>query len=440
MKNIGHHLFARPELRGFLGVLFVLACPSAPADQTISADWVETKLTDSQTQRNYRGRIAYTDGLRNVTVHADSAHVRVEDAIYHFVFRVSYKDTAREIRADTLVYEDRTGRATFRGRVLFRDGQRELGARMVRFLRAEEILIAEGDVALQLPEDRRLTASSLRYELRRERGNLQGDTRARVIGDKGDTLEARADSIAFAKRGEELFFHRDLILRQGSTRGEAASGAYADSAIVLSGNPAMTWADAARRDSIFARGTEIRLDLSDQTIGALALFDSARIHALFDSTSRTQTIRADSARIAFRDDAPKRVHAWGDVQLDMRDRERAALSGSDLKLAYRDGKPDSLILSGGCRGSYVARDSLSKSRLGGKRCVLWFSEGALSQMALFDEAHCTRIAQDSDRVTVSGDDLLLHFEAGRLASVRADGAVRGHYIRVPEESKSEAVP
>ena len=438
MKTIGHHLVARPELRGFLGVLFVLTCTNAPADQTLSADWVETLLTADQTQRNYRGRIAYTDSLRNVSVNADSAHVRVEDAIYHFVFQVSYKDTAREIRADTLVYEDRNGRATFRGRVFFRDDQRELGARMVRFLREEEILLAEGDVALQLPEDRRLTASTLRYELRREQGHLQGHTRARVIG--GDTLEARADSIAFAKRGAELAFHGNLSLQQGDMRGTALSGAYADSAIVLYGNPAMRWTDAEQRDSIFARGTEMRLELADQTIGALALFDSTRISAFADSAARSQTIQADSARIVFHDDAPQRVHAWGKVQLDLHAQERAALSGSDLRLAYRDGKADSLILSGGCTGSYVARDSSSKSRLGGKRCVLWFSEGALSQMALFDEAHCTRIAQDSDHVTVSGDELLLHFEAGHLSSVRADGAVRGHYIRMPEESNPEGAP
>lgn len=438
MKNIGHHLVARPELRGFLGVLIVLTCTTAHADQTLSADWVETLLTDDQTQRNYRGRVAYTDSLQNVSVKADSAHVRVEDAIYHFVFNVSYKDTAREIRADTLVYEDRKGRATFRGRVFFRDGQRELGARMVRFLREEEILIAEGKVALHLPEDRRLTASTLRYELRREQGQLQGHTRARVIG--SDTLEARADSIAFAEHGAELVFHGNLILQQGDMRGEAMAGAYADSAIVLHGNPAMRWTDAEQRDSIFARGTEMRLDLADQTIGALALFDSTRIYAFADSASRSQTIQADSARIAFRDDAPQRVHAWGKVQLDLRDRERAALAGSDLRLAYRDGKADSLILSGGCTGSYVARDNSSKSRLGGKRCVLWFFEGALSQMALFDEAHCTRIAQDSDNVTVSGDELLLRFESGRLSSVRADGAVRGHYIRVPEASNPEVAP
>lgn len=438
MKNIGHHLVVRPELRGFLGVLIVLACTTAHADQTLSADWVETLLTDDQTQRNYRGRVAYTDSLQNVSVKADSAHVRVEDAIYHFVFNVSYKDTAREIRADTLVYEDRKGRATFRGRVFFRDGQRELGARMVRFLREEEILIAEGKVALHLPEDRRLTASTLRYELRREQGQLQGHTRARVIG--GDTLEARADSIAFAEHGAELVFHGNLILQQGDMRGEAMAGAYADSAIVLYGNPAMRWTDAEQRDSIFARGTEMRLDLADQTIGALALFDSTRIYAFADSASRSQTIQADSARIVFQDDAPQRVHAWGKVQLDLHGRERAALAGSDLRLAYRDGKADSLILSGGCTGSYVARDNSSKSRLGGKRCVLWFSEGALSQMALFDEAHCTRIAQDSDNVTVSGDELLLRFESGRLSSVRADGAVRGHYIRVPEESNPEVAP
>ena len=440
MKNIGHHLFARAELRGFLGVLFVLACTNAQADQTLSADWVETLLLDDQTQRNYRGQIAYRDSLRGLVVKADSAHVRVEDAIYHFVFNVSYKDTAREIRADTLIYEDRAGRATFRGRVFFRDSQRELGAHRVRFLREEEILIAEGDVALQLPEDRRLTASTLRYELTRERGNLHGQTQVRVIGDKGDTLEAWADSIAFAKRGETLFFYRNLILRQGDMRGAATWGAYADSAMVLSGNPAMTWAGAEQRDSIFARGAEMRLDLSGQAIGALALFDSTRIHAFAESTSRSQKIRADSARIVFHDDAPQRVHAWGNVRLNLRAQERAALSGSDLRLAYRDGKADSLILSGGCSGFYVARDSLSKSRLGGKRCLLWFAEGALSRMALFGEAHCTRIAQDSDRVTVSGDDLLLRFEAGRLSSVRADGAVRGHYIRVPEESKPEAVP
>ncbi len=436
MKNL---ILARAELRGFLGVLLILACAGAKAEQKLRADWVETSRLDEQTQRNYRGGIAFEDARRGLVVQADSAHVRVGDATYFFFYKVSYKDTVRDIRADTLAFYDREGRAIFRGRVFFCDGQRTLEARVVRFFSEEETLTAEGDVVLHLPQNRRLMASALRYDLNRDRGSLQGDAQLEAVGDKGDTLAARSDSMAFAHRGEDLFFNGNLILRQGRARGKAMSGAYADSSIALSGNPLVTWADPDGRDSISARGTAVRLEVSGHAIGALAFFDGARIHAtaVTDSTHRSQLIRADSARIVLRDEVPRRVHAWGNVNLDMRDRERAVLSGSDLRLAYRDGKPDSLILSGGCGGSYVAADSLSESHLGGERCLLWFADGQLSQMAIAGQAHCTRVAQQGDHVTVSGDDLRLSFDAGHLSFVRAAGAVQGHYAPVPE---SEAVP
>lgn len=437
MKNIRHHFVLRTELRGFLGVLLILCtCSGVNAEQKLSADWVETLLLNDQALRNYRGGVVYEDSLRQLIVRADSAHVRVGDATYLFLHQVSYKDTVREIRADTLVFQDREDRAIFRGHVFLSDDQRTLEARIVRFLSKEDSLIAEGDVVLLLPESRRLRASQLRYDLIRERGNLHGQTQLQVVGERGDTLEAQSDSIAFINRGRELLLNGNLILRQGYTRGKAMSGAYADSAIVLSGKPLMTWANPSRRDSVSARGAKILMDMSDQAIGALVLSDSTLIHAMALASGHSQKIRSDSARIVFRDETPQRMHAWGDVRLDLseRDTSRAVLSGGDLKLAYRDGKLDSLTLSGGCLGSYIAQDNLSESHLGGKRCVLWFSNGELAQMAISDEAHCTRVTQDSDDVTVSGDYLLLKFDPGRLSSIRAAGAVRGHYTAELEDT------
>ena len=55
-------------------------------------------------------------------------------------------------------------------------------------------------------------------------------------------------------------------------------------------------------------------------------------------------------------------------------------------------------------------------------------------MAISDEAHCTRITRDSDDVAVSGDYLLLLFDAGQLSSIRAEGAVRGHYATELEDA------
>ena len=436
VKNIRHYFFLRAELRGFLGVLLICICTEVYAEQVLSADWVETLLLNDQTQRNYRGGVVYEDSLRQLIVKADSAHVRVGDATYLFVHQVSYKDTVREIRADTLVFQDREDLATFRGHVLLSDDQRTLEAHIVRFLSKEDSLIAEGDVVLLLPEGRRLRASQLRYDLIHERGNLQGQTQLQVIGERGDTLEAQSDSIAFVNRGQELFLNGNLILRQGYTRGKALSGAYADSALVLSGKPLMTWANPTNRDSVSAQGEKILIEMSDQTIGALELSDSTFIHAIALANGHSQKIRSDSARIVFRDETPQRMHAWGNVMLNLseRDTSRAVLSGGDLRLAYRDGKLDSLTLSGGCLGSYIAQDSLSESRLGGKRCVLWFSNGELDQMAIFDEAHCTRVTRDSDDVTVSGDYLLLHFDPGRLLSIRAEGDVRGHYTAELEDT------
>ena len=378
----------------------------------------------------------YEDSLRQLTVKADSAHVRVGDAIYLFVHQVSYKDTVREIRADTLVFQDREDRATFRGHVFLSDDQRTLEAHIVQFLSKEDSLIAEGDVVLLLPEGRSLRASQLRYDLIRERGNLQGQTQLQIVGEHGDTLEAQSDSIAFVNRGRELLLNGNLILRQGHTRGKAMSGAYADSVIVLSGRPLMTWTNPSTRDSVSAQGTKILMDVSDQIINTLVLSDSTRIHALSIENGHAQKIRSDSARIVFRDETPQRLHAWGNVILNLseRDTSRAVLSGGDLKLAYRDGKLDSLTLSDGCIGSYIAQDSLSESRLRGKRCVLWFSNDKLAQMAIFDEAHCTRVTRDSDDVTVSGDYLLLKFTSGQLSSIRAEGAVRGHYTAELEDA------
>ena len=436
MKNIIHYFRLRSELRGFLGVLLICTCTEVYAEQKLSADWVETLLLNDQTQRNYRGGVVYEDSLRQLIVKADSAHVRVGDAVYLFLHQVSYKDTVREIRADTLIFQDREDFATFRGHVYLSDNQRTLEAHIVRFLSKEDSLIAEGDVALLLPEGRRLRASQLRYDLIRERGNLQGQTQLQVVGEYGDTLEAQSDSIAFVNRGQELFLNGNLILRQGYTHGKALSGAYVDSALVLSGSPSITWSNPTNRDSVSAQGEKILIEMSDQTIGALELSDSSLIHAMALANGHSQKIHADSARIVFRDETPQRMHAWGNVILDLseRDTSRAVLSGGDLRLAYRDGKLDSLILSGGCTGSYVAQDSLSESRLGGKKCVLWFSNGELDQMAIFDEAHCTRITRDSDDVTVSGDYLLLKFDPGRLLSIRAEGDVRGHYSAELEDA------
>ena len=429
-------LILRSELRGFLGVLLICTCSGVNAEQKLSADWVETLLLNDQTQRNYRGGVVYEDSLRQLTVKADSAHVRVGDAIYLFVHQVSYKDTVREIRADTLVFQDREDRATFRGHVFLSDDQRTLEAHIVQFLSKEDSLIAEGDVVLLLPEGRSLRASQLRYDLIRERGNLQGQTQLQIVGEHGDTLEAQSDSIAFVNRGRELLLNGNLILRQGHTRGKAMSGAYADSVIVLSGRPLMTWTNPSTRDSVSAQGTKILMDMSDQIINTLVLSDSTRIHALSIENGHSQKIRSDSARIVFRDETPQRLHAWGNVILNLseRDTSRAVLSGGDLKLAYRDGKLDSLTLSDGCIGSYIAQDSLSESRLRGKRCVLWFSNDKLAQMAIFDEAHCTRVTRDSDDVTVSGDYLLLKFTSGQLSSIRAEGAVRGHYTAELEDA------
>ena len=436
MKNIRHHFILRPKLRGILGVLLICTCTGVNAEQKLSADWVETLLLNEQTQRNYRGGVVYEDSLRQLTVKADSAHVRVGDAIYLFVHKVAYKDTVREIRADTLVFQDREDRAIFRGHVFLSDDQRTLEAHSVQYLSKEDSVIAEGDVRLLLPEGRRLRASQLRYDLIDERGNLRGQTQLQVVGEQGDTLEAQSDSIAFVNRGEELFLNGNLFLRQGHTRGKAMSGAYADSALVLSGRPQIAWADPDTRDSVFAQGAKILMDMSDQAIGALALSDSTRIHAMDLADGHSQKIRADSARIVFRDETPQRMHAWGNVRLDLseRDTSRAMLSGGDLRLAYRDGKLDSLTLSGDCLGSYVAQDSLSENRLGGKQCVLWFSKGELARMAISDEAHCTRITRDSDDVAVSGDYLLLLFDAGQLSSIRAEGAVRGHYATELEDA------
>ena len=93
------------------------------------------------------------------------------------------------------------------------------------------------------------------------------------------------------------------------------------------------------------------------------------------------------------------------------------------------------MLSGPATGSYRSREGSARSLLGGDACILWFSEGKLSRLEMYDEAYCTRLTEDKDDVTVSGDVLRLDFEAGEVAQIIATGAVQGRYQTETEEAQ-----
>jgi len=425
-------LFLRyTELRGFLGVLLVLSCLplSADAQQNLSADWVETLLAPSQTLRNYRGGVVYEDSVRSLVVKSDSAHVRVGDAIYLFVHKVNFRDSVREIRADTLVFYEGKGQAAFRGSVFMRDGDQSVAAREVSFFYDTELLRAQGNVALQLPGGRSLSADGLYYNLPLKQGNVFGQTHLEVVGEWGDTLHATADSISFRNEGKSLRLLDRVRFWQKRVLAEATLASYTDSIALLTGAPAITWKN--EKDSIFAQAQEIGIHLHRHILSSVTFADSTAVFtsAIRDSTRNANTIYADSAEIVFAGKVPERLSAWGNVKLRLSEQDSfcARLSGRYLKMAYLDGEPDSLLLTGPSIGSYVSRDGLSQSRLGGHDSILWFRSGKLLQLEIYDEAYCTRSTQERDDVTVSGDALRLDFNDGNLTRIEARGAVQGRY-------------
>ena len=431
-KNI-YNFVLRRELRDLLGVLVVFStfCASVCADQKLGADWVETLLEQSKTLRNYRGGVVFEDSTRSLVVKSDSAHVRVEDAVFLFVNGVSYEDTLRTIKADTLAFFERKGLATFGGDVFLRSEARSIRADAVRFFYEQERLVATGGVELGLAQGRNLRASSIFYDLSLKQGSAIGNTKLHVSSKDRDTIFAQADSMTFSQGGKALLLEGSVAFRQGSTKSAARSASYSDSLIVLSGDPGLQWSDSSRPDTFSAQAELMHLRSDERVLSKLAFVDSTVIFSASGAGNNrnVSTIHADSAEIVFKKKKPHGLKAWGNVVLELvsPDSSQATMSGQVLKIAYADGRPDSLTFTGTCMGVYVAEESKEKSLLGGETAVLYFLDGQLDQMSLFDEAFCIRSEKNSEDMRVSGDYLKIWFEAGKVVTIQAEGAVKGHY-------------
>ena len=416
-------------LRALPGVFLLVGTFSVQiaAQQHIRAGWVETLLDATETLRNYRGGVAFEDTLRGIHIGADSLHLRVQSDHYVFVRGVAYRDSVRQVRADTLMFSQRERRAEFRGRVFFSDGDRTLQAHQVTYDTQNRQLHAQQGVRFEQTEKKQvLETQFLDYDLNADTGRARGNTRIALSGETADTLVALADSVVF--QGKAISLGGNVRIRQKDMDAQAASASYLDSLLLLSGQPLVAWHSKENADSVSGKAERIGFVMDDLKVRAVQFDHKVEIQMATSDSQRT-AIWADSARVGLRGDSLSFVQAQQRVRTTLtgKGKEEMALQGDVLHLAFSGGQPDSLILTGNAESTYVPEDGASHSRLRGRQQEMWFRERRLVRVRILDEARCEHRPQRGERVHLSGDFLVLLFGEGGLLRVEADGGVRGDY-------------
>lgn len=397
------------------------------AQQHIRAPHVETLLEGAETLRNYRGGVSFEDTLRGIHIGADSLHLRVQSDQYAFVRGVAYRDSVRQVRADTLMFSLREHRAEFRGRVFLSDGDRVLWAHRVTYDTQNRQLYARQGVRFEQKDKKQvLETQVLEYDLSADTGRARGKNRIALSGETADTLVALADSIMF--EGRAISLGGNVRIRQKDMDAQAASASYLDTLLLLSGQPLVAWHSKENADTVSGKAERIGFVMDDLAVRAVRLEKAVEIQMATSDNQHT-AIRADTARIGLRGDALSFVDARQQVKATMtgKGKEDMVLQGDGLMLFFSGGQPDSLILQGNAESAYVPEDGASHSRLLGRQQGMWFHERRLTRVLILDEARCEHAPQHGERVHLSGDRLLLLFEEGALHQVEADGGVRGDY-------------
>lgn len=411
-------------LRVFPGVFLLVGASSAePVEQQhIRAAQVETLLDGTETLRNYRGGVSFEDALRGIYIQADSMHLRVQRDHYAFVRGVSYRDSIRQVRADTLIFSQQEQRAEFRGRVFLSDGDRLLRAHRVQYDIQGRRLTAQIRVEfVQTEKKQMLETPFLAYDLDADSGRTQGRTRIAMSGDGADTLVALADSVAF--QGQVIALGGDVRIFQKGLSARAAVASFSDTLLLLSGQPEVTWR-RENADSISGSAERIGFDLGDLRVRAVRFETNAELH-LTATDSQSITIVADSARIALSGDSLSYIGARREINAVLAGKGEMTLHGDALDLFFSEGQPDSLAMLGNAESTYVPEDGASRSRLLGQKQEMRFRDRSLVRALVLGEARCEY--EKDDGIHLSGDWLLLWFEDGALRRVEADGGVRGKY-------------
>lgn len=426
-------------------LLWYLTATESPVDATelIRADRSETILRDAGVLRIEVGGVSYRHTERALSVNADSARMWIPDgglSRASFFGRVTYRDSARTMAADALTYHPRSELASFRGGVRVIEQDRLLYARRVTYRKMANLLEAEGAVTLTYSRKRiSFRAPAMTYHVLADSGSGSGGVQAVLLSDTPeDSLDVRADSMRFADLGDRLRFSGRVRMEHAGMRARAPRGRYFTPAdrLELGGGTSAVWIqnNTTRADSVISNADRMHVyGAGGNTLEKVALTGDATLYkqAVQPEISGGQAVQADSVVLGMAEGRIVTIDASGEASATLITRDGASvdLKGSRICMDLSDGNLDSLTVQGKGIGAYVSSDSVAVSRISGGFIAIGFEEGAVSDVLITETARCTHRSETEKTgdIRLSGDSVKLTFDGGRLTDVHAEGGVRGRY-------------
>ncbi|MFT5086857.1 MAG: lipopolysaccharide export system protein LptA [Candidatus Latescibacterota bacterium] len=313
-----------------------------------------------------------------------------------------YERDGREIEARQIRYIRDEDRVEADSQVVFREGERLLGARHLVYVGQNATVAAQGAVLLKGPElEGILSGDSLFFDLDVERGWIMGSPTLRRT-DKG-TLQLSADSMYFDLGAKTLSGSDHFVLESDGIEASARVGHY-----------------SAENEQVSFAGSVV-LEQDDR-----------------EGEYRSR-IESDSLVVTLEEGIAREVWASGELQgkIEMGVDRVSWIEGRGGRMWLADNKLERIELDANADATYHHLEKGEVSRFRGQRMFLYFDENGLYQVRVEGDAKLvSRLVRDDGKPAVNevvGQQLEIDFIEGSIASVQVGPETEGTYFPPEKE-------
>jgi len=313
-----------------------------------------------------------------------------------------YEREGRGIEARHIRYRRDEDWVEADSQVVFREGERSLGARHLVYRGQNASVEAHGGVLLNGPElEGILSGDSLFFDLDLERGWMVGTPILRR-SDQGE-LQLSADSMSFDLRARELSGSGHFALEGDGLTARARVGHY----------------DAEKEQISFADSVVLEQGDSEGEYRSRIVSDSLII-SLEEGVARQILILGElEGKVEMGDDRVSWIEGRGG---------RVWLADTKLERIELDAKADATY-------RHIKKDEVSRFR--GQRMFLYFDENGLYQVRVEGDAKLvSRLVRDDGEPAVNeviGQELDIYFTEGSIVSVQVGPEIEGTYFPPEKE-------
>jgi len=314
------------------------------------------------------GRVVEGEQLRilngHVHIRKDSVHLYCDEAVFYsrqdfirLTGRVRIDNGLRKLRGPFLDYYPKTDIAEAYGGVTLTDAEDTLYARRLRYdMKTDTVRAEEKMVYLNGPRCIRLSGERAFYNRTRARLHVWENARFEQRDSSTlDTLHIRAGHFFYFKTPNRYLYARDsVVVTKGSFHARADSMRYVpdEEMVYLMGRPRVTV------EKNLLLGSRIRALLDSNAVKHVWVNDQARALSPRDSLSGLKNrLSGKEIELFIEDKKPVLIIARENagsryfVESETEKGENRATADS-IYVFFREGKADSIVVSGGVRGTY----------------------------------------------------------------------------------------